>query len=40
MMSASEGEGGHGKLDVVREVVSILQHKSDGNADKGEVRLG
>ena len=34
MMSASEG--GHGKADVVREVVSILYYKSVPNADKGE----
>ena len=32
MMSASEGEGCHGKADVVREV---LHYKSDPNADKG-----
>ena len=35
MMSASEGGGGYGKADVVREVALILSHKSDPNADKG-----
>ena len=35
MMSASEGEGGHGKADVVGEVALILYYKSDPNADKG-----
>ena len=29
------GEGGHGKADVVREVVWILKYKSAPNADKG-----
>ena len=36
MMSASEGGGGHGKADIVREVASILYYKSVPNADKGE----
>ena len=35
MMSASEGEGDHGKVDMVREVAGILQYKSVPNADKG-----
>ena len=35
MMSASEGEGGHVKADVVREVARIFYYKSDPNADKG-----
>ena len=39
MMSASEGGGGHGKADIVGEVVWILwyksMYKSDTNADKG-----
>ena len=35
MMSASEGEGGHGKADIVREVACILYYKSVPNADKG-----
>ena len=35
MMSASEGGGGHGKADIVREVARILYYKSDPNADKG-----
>ena len=34
MMSASEG--GHGKAEIVREVVRILEYKSVPNADKGE----
>ena len=33
MMFASEG--GHGKVDAVREVASILYYKSVPNADKG-----
>ena len=35
MMLASEGGGGHGKSDVVREVASVLYCKSDPNVDKG-----
>ena len=34
MMSTSEGRGGHGKVDVVREVAWIVLHKSVTNADK------
>ena len=37
MMSASEGGGGHGKADIVRQVSYILQYESDPNADKGGV---
>ena len=36
MMSTLEGGEGHGKADVVREIVSIFYHKPDPNADKGE----
>ena len=36
MTSASEGGGGLGKADVVREVEKILLYKSVQNADKGE----
>ena len=36
MMSASEGEGSHGKADVVREVAWILYYISVPNADRGE----
>ena len=36
MMSASEGERGHEKEDVVREVTRILYYESVPNADKGE----
>ena len=35
MMSTSEGGGGHGGADLVREVARILQCKSVPNADKG-----
>ena len=34
MMSASEGEGGYGKANIVREVGCILEYKSVPNADK------
>ena len=36
MMFPSEGERGHGKVDVVREVSRILLYKSVPNAEKGE----
>ena len=36
MMSASEVGGGHGKVDIAREVAGILFHKSVPNADKGD----
>ena len=36
MMSALEGEGGFGRGDVVREVVSMLYYKSDPNSEKRE----
>ena len=32
MMSSSEGEGGHGKADIVREDASILYYKTVPNA--------
>ena len=35
MMSASDGGGGHGKVDIVREVAWILYYKSVSNADNG-----
>ena len=35
-MSASEGEGGHGKADIVRKVASILYYKSVPNVGKGK----
>ena len=36
MMSASEGGGGHGKVDIDGEVARILKYKPDPNADKGQ----
>ena len=36
MISASEGEGAHGKADVVREFARILLYKSVPNANMGE----
>ena len=35
MMSSSEGEGGHGKADIVKEVARVLEYRIDRNADKG-----
>ena len=35
MMSESEEEARHGKVDIVRKVALILYYKSLPNADKG-----